>query len=54
MSSNHSLRKQLIFDLDTVLLRELYGESYTDVHYWIRSFLSKNGFDQLDVYKKVD
>ncbi len=40
--------KQLIFDLDTVLLKELYGDDYTEVYYWIRTFLDKKGFDHLE------
>ncbi len=48
MSVEHKYHKQLIFDLDTVLLRKLYGESYTDVYYWIRSFLNQNGFDHIE------
>ena len=50
MSSRHMLRKQLIFDLDTVLLRELYGESYTDVYNWIRSLF---GADTYQVGRKA-
>ena len=48
MTQSWKYHKQLIFDLDTILLRELYGDSYTDVYYWIRSFLSANGFDHIE------
>ena len=47
-SGSNKYQKQLIFDLDTVLLRNLFGDSYTGVYYDIRTFLEKHGFDHIE------
>ncbi len=41
-SGSTKYHKQLIFDLDTVLLRQLFGKTgYTKTYYRIKKFLTK-------------
>ena len=42
-------RKQIIFDLDTKVLKQIFGENkYTQAYYDIKSFMLKKGFEHIE------